>query len=267
MAVKQPRLIVAGHLFRMLFMRTAPVRRARSEADLTARARIRDAAIECFAEDGFDASFRTIAARAGVSPALITHHFGSKTELRAECDAEVLRQYRQMKSEGIDEPSTHLLAALSAPGLSAPILVYVLRAILSGGAPARAFLDHLISDMRQVMADGVSSGFVRPSRDEEARLRYLTYQSMGALIVQFVTMTDATPEEFVASLSAGQQETILPTLELYTEGFLADRSMLDDYLAHIAAPRTSSARTSSARTSSARTSSARTAPTRRRTTP
>ena len=41
------------------------------------------------------------------------------------------------------------------------------------------------------MAEGVASGLVRPSRDEEARLRYLTYQTMGALLVQFVTTPGA----------------------------------------------------------------------------
>ncbi|HEY5230130.1 MAG TPA: TetR family transcriptional regulator, partial [Galbitalea sp.] len=39
--------------------------------DLTARARIRDAAITCFAATGFDATVRQIAARAGVSAGLI----------------------------------------------------------------------------------------------------------------------------------------------------------------------------------------------------
>jgi len=243
-------LPATGCVFSLLYVHTVSSTE-RSEQDLTARARIRDAAIECFAEEGFDASFRTIAARAGVSPALITHHFGSKTALRSACDDEVLRQYRAMKSDGLAEPSTHLLAALSAPGMSASRLVYILRAILAGGASALAFLDHLINDMRQVMADGVSSGLVRPSRDEEARLRYLTYQSMGALIVQFVTMTDATPEEFVASLSSRQQDTILPALELYSEGFLADRQLLDDYLHHMAAPQAKGPRT---RTTSRRTS-------------
>ena len=34
----------------------------------------------------------------------------------------------------------------------------------------------------------------------------------------------------MASLRAGQQDTILPILELFTEGLLADRRMLDDYL-------------------------------------
>jgi AcrR family transcriptional regulator len=199
-------------------------------SDLTARARVRDAAVECFAEQGFDAPFRMIAARAGVSPGLITHHFGSKAALRAQCDAEVLRRYRAAKSDGIARPSAHLLEGLTDPGASATILVYILRAIHAGGQPARDFLESLIDDARAVMAEGVASGLVRPSRDEEARLRYLTYQTLGALLVQFITSPQTTPGDFVASLRAGQQDTILPTLELFTEGLLASRQMLDDYL-------------------------------------
>lgn len=217
-------------------MRTVRGLEGRPIADLTARARIRDAAIECFAEQGFDAAFRTIAARAEVSPGLITHHFGSKEGLRAECDAEVLRRYRAAKSDGIADPSAHLLAGLTAPGASATVLVYLLRAIHAGGQPAREFLEHLIDEARAVMAEGVASGLVRPSRDEEARLRYLTYQTMGALLVQFITSPQSTPEEFVASLRSGQQDTILPTLELLTEGLLAERTMLDDYVQYLWEP-------------------------------
>jgi AcrR family transcriptional regulator len=210
--------------------------RGRPQSDLTARARIRDAGIECFAAEGFDAPFRTIAARAGVSPGLITHHFGSKAALRAECDAEVLRQYRAMKSDGIARPSAHLLEGLTAPGASATVLVYILRAIHAGGGPAREFLDSLIDEARAVMAEGVAAGLVRPSRDEEARLRYLTYQTLGALLVQFITTPEGTPEQFVDSLRVGQQDTILPTLELLTEGVLTSRELLDDYLQYLWEP-------------------------------
>jgi AcrR family transcriptional regulator len=220
----------------VLGVRTAVGLDSRPASDLTGRARIRDAAIECFALEGFDAAFRTIAARAGVSAGLITHHFGSKAALRAECDAEVLRRYRVVKSDGIARPSAHLLEALTAPGASATHLVYILRAIHAGGQPAREFLDSLIDDVRVVMAEGVASGLVRPSRDEEARLRYLTYQTVGALLVQFLTTPGVTPEEFVASMRAGHQDTILPTLELFTEGLLADRKMLDDYLEYLWEP-------------------------------
>ena len=60
----------------------------RSAPDASTRDRIRDAAIAAFAERGFDAaSLRDIAQRAGVSAALIVHHFGSKDGLREECDA------------------------------------------------------------------------------------------------------------------------------------------------------------------------------------
>lgn len=51
--------------------------------DRTARARVRDAALELFAEHGEDrVTMRAIADRAGVSPALVVHHFGSKAGLR-----------------------------------------------------------------------------------------------------------------------------------------------------------------------------------------
>ena len=53
----------------------------RSE-DLTAQARIRNAAVELFARDGFEkTNLRAIAAAAGVSAGLVIHHFGSKDEL------------------------------------------------------------------------------------------------------------------------------------------------------------------------------------------
>ena len=69
----------------MLFMRSA------SREDLTTRARIRDAAVDLFARDGFaHVTVRRIATEAGVSPALVIHHFGSKEGLRAACDAHVL---------------------------------------------------------------------------------------------------------------------------------------------------------------------------------
>ena len=220
----------------MLVVRTATTPDERSVSDLTARARIRDVAIECFAEDGFDASFRTIAARAGVSPGLITHHFGSKAALRAECDAEVLRQYHALKTESLDDPSGYLLATLTAPGTAATVTVYMLRAIHAGGQPARDFLESLVDHARAIMAESVASGLARPSRDEEARLRYLTYQTMGAMLVQFLTAPDLTPGEFVASLRAGQADTILPILELYTEGLLTGREMLDDYLHYLWQP-------------------------------
>jgi AcrR family transcriptional regulator len=62
-----------------------------SPQDLTARARIRDAAISLMAERGIGgATIRDIAQAAGVSSGLVRHHFGSKEGLRAACDEYVM---------------------------------------------------------------------------------------------------------------------------------------------------------------------------------
>ena len=64
-----------------------------SPDDLTARARIRDAAIELFADRGIEgATIRDIAQKAGVSSGLLRHHFGSKEGLRDACDEYVLSE-------------------------------------------------------------------------------------------------------------------------------------------------------------------------------
>ncbi len=222
-------------MYSLLVMRTAAAA-GRPESDLTARARIREAAIGCFAEEGFDASFRTIARHAGVSPGLITHHFGSKAELRAACDAEVLDRYRALKAEGLADPSGSLLASLTSPEVTASLVVYLIRAIHAGGRPAQEFLEHLVDSTREVMAASVGSGLVRPSRDEEARLRYLVSQAMGALLIEFLTMPGASPEEFVAAVRSGRHNQTLQMLELFTEGVLTTRRMLDDYLMFVGDP-------------------------------
>ena len=49
--------------------------------------RIRDAAIGLFGQHGANGtSLKTVATEAGVSQALVIHHFGSKEKLRAACD-------------------------------------------------------------------------------------------------------------------------------------------------------------------------------------
>lgn len=72
--------------------------------DLTARARIRDAAIRLFSERGVDgATIRDIARAAGVSGGLVRHHFGSKEDLRAACDAYALERLVRIKEQAVLE--------------------------------------------------------------------------------------------------------------------------------------------------------------------
>lgn len=201
-------------------------------ADLTARARIRDAAIARFADDGFGVGLRAIAADAGVSVGLVAHHFGSKAGLREACDQYVLAILRDAKADTIDsdQAGATLLAQLAAVESYGPTAGYVLRTLQEGGAIARHFVDQVVADAEGYMSAGVASGTVVPSRDEEARTRYLVHQSLGALVLGFTLSKN--PEESIQTwFNRYTAEIIGPALEVLTEGVLADSTMLDTYLA------------------------------------
>lgn len=196
----------------------------------TARDRILDAAIDSFARHGFGASVRTIAAAADVSPGLITHHFGSKDTLRAECDTAVLTRYRTLKDDAVEAPSEYLRGLFPDMGNAPVLVVYMIRALGAGGSAGRRFLDQLVDELRVVMAHSLAAGIVHPSRDEEARLRTFVTQSMGGLLIEFMTDPGASPEDFVARIVSPGHETLLPLLELYTEGLFTSSDLLDTYL-------------------------------------
>ena len=202
------------------------------QTDLTGRARLRDAAIEGFAAQGFDESLRTIAARAGVSAGLVRHHFGSKEALRAECDATVLQRYRTLKAESFQTSPAQLFAAFPSAKGSGILLVYILRSVREGGAAGREFIEALVAEALTLTREAVDRGLVVPSRDEEARVRLLVYQGVGALVVR-LTMNPATAlADFQGVMEQFYADTMLPTLELFTEGLLTDRSYLEQYLQH-----------------------------------
>ena len=80
-----------------------------SPEDLTARARIRDAAIALFAERGIGpATIRDIAQAAGVSSGLVRHHFGSKEGLRRACDDYAMAESAKLRSRILNDGQTIL---------------------------------------------------------------------------------------------------------------------------------------------------------------
>lgn len=202
--------------------------------DLTGRARLRDAAIECFARQGFGESLRAIAARAGVSAGLVRHHFGSKEELRSECDATVLERYRSLKKESLNTPPTRLFAQLPASRDGGMLMVYILRSVQDGSPAGRMFVDSMVAEAVDFTKDAVALGLVVPSRDEAARARFLVQQSIGSMLVNLAMRPEVRLDDFAAVMEQYMAETMLPTLELYTEGVFADRTYLDQYLAYLA---------------------------------
>lgn len=207
------------------------------QVDLTARARVRGAAIDLFGRHGFGTSVRAIATEAGVSPGLILHHFTSKEGLRQACDEHVLRMIREYKEKGIQSGSVEqMLMAMASLEETAPLVGYALRSLQSGGDLAKSFIDHFVADAEVWIADGVSAGTILPSRDEKARARYLTVQGFGALMLDLALNPPEDPSDFSGIMGGYIDRMGLPTAELFTEGLMTDRSMLDAYLMYVTDP-------------------------------
>ncbi len=202
----------------------------RSADDLTAAARIRDAAIEQFGEQGFGVGLRSIAEAAGVSAALVIHHFGSKDGLRKACDDYVAEEIRSDKSEAMraKEPGTWF-AQLAQIESYAPMMAYLVRSMQSGGDLAKMLWGRMIDDAESYLEEGVRAGTLKPSRDPRSRARYLAITGGGGFLM-YLQMHN-TPTDLRAVLRDYTRDMLLPSLEVYTEGLMADSTMYDAFLA------------------------------------
>ena len=198
--------------------------------DRTTVARIRDAAIEQFGRQGFRVGVRTIAESAGVSPALVIHHFGSKDGLRKACDDYVAEKIRNEKSATIqsNDPATWF-AQMAEIESYAPLMAYLVRSMQTGGELANMLWRRMIDNAEEYMEEGVRAGTIKPSRDPEARARYLAITGGGGFLL-YIQMHE-TPTDLRAVLRDYSRDMILPALEVYTEGLLTDRTMYDAFLA------------------------------------
>ena len=199
-------------------------------ADLTAVARIRDAAIAQFGEHGFGVGLRSIAEAAGVSAALVIHHFGSKEGLRKACDEYVAEEIRSSKSEAMqsNDPATWL-GQLAEIESYAPLMAYLVRSMVSGGEFANMLWQRMIDNAEAYMEEGVRAGTVKPSRDPRARAKYLAITGGGGFLLYL--QMHKTPTDLRAVLRDYARDMVLPALELYSEGLLTDRTMYDAFLA------------------------------------
>ncbi|UFS57548.1 TetR family transcriptional regulator [Subtercola endophyticus] len=157
--------------------------------DATTRARIRDVAIELFGRDGFrETTVRAIAAKVGVSAALVLHHFGSKDGLRQACDEYILAEVEK-PGETIgngEKPgaSANIRAWLGRTDEHRPWLRYIGRMLADGSAAGDHLFDEFVAYTERVFEEGEANGSVRPSSDPHMRAVTLTAYSMSALLLE-----------------------------------------------------------------------------------
>ena len=175
-------------------MRSAPQGSSTPDPDRTARASIRDAALHLFAERGADAvTVREIASAAGVSPALVLHHYGSKDGLRAAVDEHATGVFAAMMEQlGDDEGvealtggNTASLAEALAAGFppGSPLPAYLRRILLAGDAAGDALFARWHELTVALLERLEAVGAARPSRDVRTRAAFLLANDLALVLL------------------------------------------------------------------------------------
>src|SRR5512146_915535 len=178
-------------MFRMLNMSSAV-----DPGDLTARATIRNAALRLFADRGADAvTVREIAAQAGVSPALVVHHFGSKDGLRAEVDAFAARAFDAIFEAMPPDELVELLTGGAAKGSLAeafargfapgsPLPAYLRRLLLTNDPAGAALFGRWFATTRRLLDVMVEMGAARPSEDPAIRAAFFLVNDLALVLLR-----------------------------------------------------------------------------------
>jgi AcrR family transcriptional regulator len=193
--------------------------------DRTTKARIRDAAITLFSEDGVAAtSVRAIAATAGVSPALVIHHYGSKDALRVECDRYVAASIKEQKTSAMQAGvGFDPLAALRQMREGPAVTRYLARTLVDGSPHVAEMIDEIVADGAKYMADGVETGMLRPTAYPYERAAVLTIWSLGALVLHehLERLIGVDPLNFPPEDPTAMAAYIGPVAEMMTEGVVS----------------------------------------------
>ncbi|MBY5162452.1 TetR family transcriptional regulator [Salsipaludibacter albus] len=191
-----------------------------TDEDRTARARIRDAALHLFGERGVKATtVRAIARDAGVSPALVVHHFGSKQGLRDAVDEYVLAEIRAGKYAAMTEgmaPTDTAYEDLARDKASE--MAYLVRALTDDSEVGRQLYQRLFDDAVDYLAAGMEAGVLHPSDDPEAHAAVLLNAGLAQMLLQPHTQRALGADDHVDMLMR-----IAPVmLDLYTDGLFTD---------------------------------------------
>lgn len=198
-------------------------------ADLTAQAKIRDAAVAHFARDGFrKANLRAIAATAGVSAGLVIHHFGSKEGLRRACDDHVIgSMLARARDESTPDGFQAVLQDYLANSTEYQVQIdYLGRAITEDSAGGREVVEAIVNETEALVRAGAATGSMQTFTDPRAVAVLITMTSLGLLTMgSHVGRALGLGGQGLGP--AAMRRLALPSVELYTHGLYTDDSYLN----------------------------------------
>lgn len=196
-------------------MKSAATVGAPAFEDLTARARIRDAALKHFAEHGFEkASIRAIAKTAGVSSGLVRHHFGSKEDLRRACDEYVLDALSRVNEQARSESNLcdPVFVSGSRRALN-PFQAYVARALVDGSETVSSLFDQTVTMTEDWLEISDASRDTPPTVGRRDRAALIMAMKM-AIPIMHEHLSRAMDVDI--SSDEGDRRVILALLDIYS---------------------------------------------------
>ena len=165
-----------------------------NEGDLTAAARIRNAALAGFARDGVaSTSIREVARAAGVSPGLVQHHFKTKAVLQEAVNAYVIttaaRAFEGLAEETSNADTDELLSVIG-DRITALVreqreaTLYVARSAAQGEAAGLAMFDGLVALAREQVERLAAAGTLRADVDQLWAALHVVVFNLGTILLE-----------------------------------------------------------------------------------
>ncbi|MCX8559891.1 helix-turn-helix domain containing protein [Mycolicibacterium mucogenicum] len=160
--------------------------------DLTAKARIRNTALDLYATHGEDRiSLRAIAAEAGVAVGLVQHHFKTKAGLRNAVDQLVVDYFAGALAEVPEDASTAVRdeAVRNMLRANPAVVDYVRRALLQPNVADSHLVDVIVDLTQREVRAARKTGRASTTRRESTQVVAVLARQMGELLL--APMVDA----------------------------------------------------------------------------
>jgi AcrR family transcriptional regulator len=159
--------------------------------DLTAKARIRNAALDLYAQHGEErTSLRAVAAEAGVTLGLVQHHFKTKAGLRRAVDQLIVDYFAQTVAAVPTDGTPEEVASARDEAVrrmledNPPVVNYIRRVLLEPADTQAELLDAVVDFTRSEIGMLRDAGLASTKRPESHQILAVLARQFGGLLLR-----------------------------------------------------------------------------------